>query len=535
MNKKKIFITFLTIVLLVSTTKVLALSKTTVKATTNRYQETKISWTKVSGAKKYRVYRCNSKGKNCKSIKTTIYRKYTDKKGKEGTTYIYKVRAYKGSTSSLSNGVKGLKLYDGISYSVSNSAYNTNTISINKLATAKYYYIYRATSKYGKYTKIATIKNNGSPIKYYDKNVSFNKKYYYKIRVGNAINYGAYSSKKYVVTKNIAKPGIKAQVVAMKINLSNYKVTGASGYDIYYSTDNKKFTKLVRTTSTSYSKELSAKTYYVKIRAYRKVGSNYYYSGYSNTVNFIIVQMSKDNAKAVENANKYANTLHLSKKAITNKLISDNFYQSAIDYALSHITVNYNNNALERAKYYSSNFNMSKNGIYAQLLIGFGEGFTESEALYAINNLNVNYNESALKYATNAYKNKNLSRYEIYKDLVNEEKYTDSEAKYAINKLDFNFKNIVSYSINKAINDNYYSKQGLIKYLVDFELYTEEEAIYGVDNSSIDFKLNALNEAKEYYELVQENELDESMIKETLEKSLYTEDEIEYALSNMDK
>ena len=46
---------------------------------------------------------------------------------------------------------------------------------------------------------------------------------------------------------------------------------------------------------------------------------------------------------------------------------------------------------------------------------------------------------------------------------------------------------------------------------------------------------NALNEAKEYYELVQENELDESMIKETLEKSLYTEDEIEYALSNMNK
>jgi lysophospholipase L1-like esterase len=53
----------------------------------------KLSWKKVSGAKKYRIYRSKSKNGKYKIVGTTPKTKYTDKRGKQKKTYYYKVVA----------------------------------------------------------------------------------------------------------------------------------------------------------------------------------------------------------------------------------------------------------------------------------------------------------------------------------------------------------------------------------------------------------------------------------------------------------
>ncbi|MDD3185248.1 MAG: cadherin-like beta sandwich domain-containing protein [Anaerostipes sp.] len=58
-------------------------------------QSTKVTWNKISGVSKYQVYRKASKNGTYKKVKTTTARSFTDTKKKTGTTYYYKVRAYK--------------------------------------------------------------------------------------------------------------------------------------------------------------------------------------------------------------------------------------------------------------------------------------------------------------------------------------------------------------------------------------------------------------------------------------------------------
>ncbi len=63
------------------------------------------------------------------------------------------------------------------------------------------------------------------------------------------------------------------------------KVSGATGYQIYYSTaKDGKYTKLSNATALSYKKTglKSGKTYYFKVRAYKKVGTGYVYSSFSS-------------------------------------------------------------------------------------------------------------------------------------------------------------------------------------------------------------------------------------------------------------
>ena len=56
-------------------------------------KQVKLTWKKVSGAKKYTVYRATSKNGKYKAIKTTTKLSFTNKNLKKGKTYYYKVKA----------------------------------------------------------------------------------------------------------------------------------------------------------------------------------------------------------------------------------------------------------------------------------------------------------------------------------------------------------------------------------------------------------------------------------------------------------
>lgn len=99
---------------------------------------------------------------------------------------------------------------------------------------------------------------------------------------------------------------------------------------------------------------------------------------------------STEYKNALKTAERYAKSLHMSKQAIYNQLISEygeGFESDAAQYAIDNIEWDWNANALSKAKIYRNEMNMSKNAVYDQLISEYGEQFTEEEAQYAIEHL----------------------------------------------------------------------------------------------------------------------------------------------------
>ena len=165
-----------------------------------------LSWTKVQAVSGYEIQRYDSSKKKWQSVATTSKTTYTVKKQKQGTTYKYRVKAYK----TISN-----KKYYG-SYSdtlttttktatpkISRIASKNRKATINwsKVSGASGYEIYMATSKNGKYKKVKTA-IGGTKVKYTRSGLTKGRTYYFKIRTYRTVNKKkVYSS--YSVTKGI--------------------------------------------------------------------------------------------------------------------------------------------------------------------------------------------------------------------------------------------------------------------------------------------------------------------------------------------
>ena len=169
------------------------------------YNVITFKWSAVSNADGYQVYRKVNSGK-WKSVKTTTGLVYKDRDTKAGYKYSYTVKAYKlidGKKVYSGYDKKGLsgKLNTTVSLKAKN---NTVSVSWKKTNGASGYYIYRATSKKGKYSKIKTI-TSGKTLKYIDKKVKSGKSYYYKVIPFRKINgkavKGAYSKIKSIALR----------------------------------------------------------------------------------------------------------------------------------------------------------------------------------------------------------------------------------------------------------------------------------------------------------------------------------------------
>ncbi len=93
---------------------------------------------------------------------------------------------------------------------------------------------------------------------------------------------------------------------------------------------------------------------------------------------------------ALNQADTYANVMHMSKQGIYDQLISEyggQFEADAAQYAIDNVQADWNANALATAKSYQETMSMSKSAIYDQLISEYGEQFTPEEAQYAIDNL----------------------------------------------------------------------------------------------------------------------------------------------------
>ena len=146
------------------------------------------------------------------------------------------------------------------------------------------YYIERSTDN-KKWKKIATTTLG----KYKDKNLTYNKTYYYRIYAKNFVG----KTEKSNVLKAVIKPNKVNNLKVTSASTNNIKLSwdkvSTTGYEIRRSTDNKKWS-LIKTitknsTVTFNNTYLSSnKTYYYKVRAYKTVSGKKIYGKYSNII-----------------------------------------------------------------------------------------------------------------------------------------------------------------------------------------------------------------------------------------------------------
>lgn len=172
------------------------------------------------------------------------------------------------------------------------ASYNSVQVKWKKVSGASGYEVYRATSKKGSYKKIKTITKAGTT-SFKDTKLTFHKTYYYKVKAyaksGNQVAVSKASNALAMKTK-LAAPTLSAKKKSKtSLKASWKKVSGASGYQFQYSLKKKtgfKSVKVKGKNAKSYTKtKLKArKTYYVRIRAYRKVKSKNVYGAWSKVV-----------------------------------------------------------------------------------------------------------------------------------------------------------------------------------------------------------------------------------------------------------
>lgn len=190
----------------------------------NAAKGVKVTWSKVKGAKKYKVYRAN------KAIKTVKKTTFTDTTAKAGKTYSYKVKAVGGKASKAVK-VTFLKA-PKLTISTPNSAKGAS-ITISKVKGATKYVVYKKAEGAKSFTKLGTTTKSGV---YVDKKSVSGVKSQYKVKAY------AKSTKSYSVFSNVYGRNFVAQPQNLKVTCNKWDteavltwdaVDGAKTYKVY--------------------------------------------------------------------------------------------------------------------------------------------------------------------------------------------------------------------------------------------------------------------------------------------------------------
>lgn len=264
-----------------------ALKPVKIKAVSNyNYRTLKISWSRNSESTGYIIYRSTKQNSGYKRIKTITDNKtisYKDNTCTTGKKYYYKIVAYTKTSSktykSAASEIKSrtAKCSRPKTVTVSSAAYNKLTVKWSSVSGANGYYVYRSTSKNGKYTRIATISKKGQR-SYTDTKRTCGKTYYYKVaawrKVSGKKKTGLLSDPKSGKAVPAAPKVTLTAKNSKKIQVSWKKVAGAESYTVLRATSKngtykvvKKGVKGLSWTNTGLT---ANKRYYYKVMAVRK-------------------------------------------------------------------------------------------------------------------------------------------------------------------------------------------------------------------------------------------------------------------------
>ena len=256
-----------------------------------------VIWSAAPGASGYQVYRATSVDGTFSLIKTTTSLSYANTSLSTGTTYYYKVRAYKmvGRTkvygSYYSATVSAKPMIASVSGALASVTSCTAVkVSWGSVSGRSGYEIWRSTSpgsgfKLIKSTSGTSYKDTkltpsvtGSPVTYY-----------YKVRAYRTVSRTRVYSDFSAVTNATPRFADVSSATATAsspttVKISWSSVSGRSGYELWRATSaDGEYTLVKSTTSTSYKNTQLAPfvTYYYKVRAYVKAGSVKVYSAFT--------------------------------------------------------------------------------------------------------------------------------------------------------------------------------------------------------------------------------------------------------------
>ncbi len=241
-----------------------------VRVSNTEYRQ-KITWDKVDGVYKYRVYSINSSGKLTK-LGDTTKTSFTTEKCTQGKTYTYTVRCFNKDGDPISSYNK-----DGVSKKFLtppeiSKIKNTEKgiyIKWGAISGASEYTVYRKT-KNTSWKAIGSAEKNS----YTDITAKSGIKYYYTVRAldkkGASLTY--YKSGKSLY--HIAAPRITVVNTEIGQKISWKKVSGAYKYKVYVLDSAGEWKALKTTTSTSYRTEKlsNRKSYTYTVCGYSKSG-----------------------------------------------------------------------------------------------------------------------------------------------------------------------------------------------------------------------------------------------------------------------
>lgn len=261
----------------------------TVSASATSYNKAVVSWTKVPGVSGYELYRATAVNGKYKLLKKTTGASYSNSGLSTGTTYYYKVRSYtkvgkKTTYGEFSAPVAATPAIGSVTKVTATATSCTKVkVSWTTVSGAKYR-VYRSTSLDGEYKLVKTTSSKS----FTDSKLPPGVTYYYKVQTYRNSAKGDFSPAASATPVLGAVTSPKAvRKSASSIKVTWRSVSGKSGYEIWRATSPEGgYVKVKTTSGTSLTdkKLASGTTYYYKIRAYCKIGKNYYYGGFSPAV-----------------------------------------------------------------------------------------------------------------------------------------------------------------------------------------------------------------------------------------------------------
>lgn len=246
----------------------------------NIYGKTKITWNKVNGAEKYRVYvrRNNKWTRFCDTTSNSA----TDTIVTSGKTYTYTIRCINSSATKFTSGynangksVEYIAAPELIKIEGGNEGVK---LTWNKPAGSVKYRAYRKSSN--GWTRLTETANTS----YTDKSAKAGNNYIYTVRclTSDSKRFTSGFNSNGESFKLLTTPNVKASANDESVKLSWNKVNSAEKYRVYYKS-RKGWTRLADTTSTSYtdSKVSSGKTYTYTVRCINS-SANKFTSGYDS-------------------------------------------------------------------------------------------------------------------------------------------------------------------------------------------------------------------------------------------------------------
>ena len=266
-----------------------------IKATSQTTSSVTLSWSAVSGAAGYKVYRYSPSKKAYVDAGTTEGTSLKIKGLYSATEYTFKVVAY-GKTS-------GGKVYDSELYttfktatcpakpsSVKSASQTTSSVKLSWSAVTRAtgYNIYRYSPSKKAYVKAGSTEGKSFTVKslYAGTKYTFRVVPYIKTSDGTIIESSSYALLKTATKTKTPELTKAASSSKGKATLTHTDVSGETGYTVYYSTKKdsgfKKYNNFkADTTRCDITGLTSGKTYYFKVRTYIKTDSGYVYSAWS--------------------------------------------------------------------------------------------------------------------------------------------------------------------------------------------------------------------------------------------------------------